>query len=226
MNFLLDIVSDNGTPDYEVTLSDSFQNIMEECGETIIFALFLGIFIGIAISRLCFVIHRYFKRKASSEELIKDEIKSEENKLPIVETNVKNNTEDKFETKFIIGFILVIVLICVIAVGVAISNSNKTDDQNETPVAETRDATNKDIIINVNNMTLSIQASEKIEGLVVKVKYLDKDKNILKTENVNVGNIAPGNTFQHTLTKTGMQVPDLDKLKSVTVDVIDGTIEE
>ena len=142
------------------------------------------------------------------------------------ETDIPKTEDDKFETKFIIGFIVIMVLICAIAVGVAIKSSNEDDKQDETPITETRNATNKDIIINVNNMTLSIQASEKIEGLVVKVNYLDKDKNILKTENVNVGNIAPGNTFQHTLTKNGMQVPDLDKLKSVTVEVIDGTIEE
>ena len=73
---------------------------------------------------------------------------------------------------------------------------------------------------------LYIQASEKINDLVVEVKYLDKNKNILKTETVNVGNIAPGNTFEYRLTKTGMQISDLDKLKSFSIRVVDGKIQK
>lgn len=213
------MVGTNNTPEISVGIGNNIQNIMEEYGDTIWFFFFLGILCGILLSYICYRTYKFIKFRTRKEEINESEISK-------VETDIPKTEEDKFETKFIIGFIVIMVLICVIAVGVAISNQNKADDQNELPVAETRDATNKDIIINVNNMTLSIQASEKIEGLVVKVNYLDKNKNILKTENVNVGNIAPGNTFQYTLTKTGMQVPDLDKLKSVTVDVIDGKIEE
>ena len=214
------MVETDNRPEMSVGLANNIQNIMEEYGDTIYFFFFLGILCGILLSYICYKVYKFIKSRTKEKQEIP------ESEISKTEINIQKAEDDKFETKFIIGFIVIIVLICAIAVGVTIKSSNEDDKQDETPITETRNATNKDIIINVNNMTLSIQASEKIEGLVVKVNYLDKDKNILKTENVNVGNIAPGNTFQHTLTKSGMQVPDLDKLKSVTVEVIDGTIEE
>ena len=216
------MVGTNGTPDFEVTLADNFQNIMEEHGSTIMFMFFFGIFIGIFISYVFYRIYKFIKSYKTDNTA--SEAKPEE---CVIEQKVYTTDNDNKEDMIgIIVFILVIALVAVCAVCVAVGISNKDDKQDETSITETRDANNKDIIINVNNMTLSIQSSEKIVGLVVKVNYLDKDKNILKTEKVNVGNIAPGNTFQHTLTKSGMQVPDIDKFKSVTVDVIDGTIEE
>ena len=155
-----------------------------------------------------------------------EEIELEEHQAPEV-------TKEKKITKYIVYLLIITMLFGTIG-GMLYTDSyfkkdyeiSESENDKQTSTPKYRNAKNKDIITNVNNMTLSIQASEKIEGLVVKVNYLDKDKNILKTENVNVGNIAPGNTFQHTLTKSGIQVPDLDKLKSVTVEVIDGTIEE
>lgn len=139
-------------------------------------------------------------------------------KDPVVE-------DDKKDSIAIVIFIIIALLIGGI---IAIYATIQGIEGNESPIISlgTRDATNDDIIANVENRILSIQASEKISNLVVEVKYLDKDKKILKTENINVGNIAPGNTFEYRLTLTGIQVPDLDKLKTFSIRVIEGTIKK
>ena len=102
--------------------------------------------------------------------------------------------DDKKDSTSLVIFIIIaliigsIVMVCTIA--------GNMDGGNSPSLSLTsRDATNDDIIAKVENRVLYIQASEKINDLVVEVKYLDKNKNILKTETVNVGNIAPGNTF-------------------------------
>ena len=219
------MVGTDNRPEISVGISDNFQNLLEEIPANEAYNMGIGIgiiggiLIGIFLCLLLVMAFYYFRSNIEKTE-------PEEQQTP-------EETKEKRVTKYIV-YLLIIALLFGTIGGMLYADSyfkkdyeiSEYEENKQTSTPEYRSAKNKDIIINVNNMTLSIQASEKIEGLVVKVNYLDKDKKVLKTENVNVGNIAPGNTFQHTLTKNGMQIPDLDKLKSVTVDVIDGTIEE
>ena len=219
------MVGTDNRPEMSVGINDNFQNLLEEMPASEAYNMGIGIgiiggiLIGIFLCLLLVMAFYYFQKNT-------EEIELEEHQAPEV-------TKEKKITKYIVYLLIITMLFGTIG-GMLYTDSyfkkdyeiSESENDKQTSTPKYRNAKNKDIITNVNNMTLSIQASEKIEGLVVKVNYLDKDKNILKTENVNVGNIAPGNTFQHTLTKSGIQVPDLDKLKSVTVEVIDGTIEE
>lgn len=237
MYTLLTTSADN-IPDFyasgmNVTISDNFQNLLEEmpASEAYNMGIGVGIIGGIMIGIfLCLLLVTvvYFLRKENNEDV-------ENNKTESENKPISNKNNDAKIIKYIACFLVVVMLIGTI-VGLQNvdsyfkkdyeSSSNVGNENKDTPTTKTRNATTKDIIANVSNMLLSVQASEKIKGLVIEIDYLDKSKNILKTDTINVGNIAPGNTFQHRLTKTGMQISDLDKLKSFNIRVINGTIEE
>ena len=75
MNFLLDIVSDNGTPDYTVSASNNLQKIIEERGDLLLLTLIIGIVLGILISYTYYHVYSTFK--------------------PDKEKQVENNEENK-----------------------------------------------------------------------------------------------------------------------------------
>lgn len=224
----------NNTPDMNIGIDDNFKNLLEDMpsSEALNMGLGVGIIGGILIGIflcLCLVVIVYF---LSREDNPSTDI-TEESESGNTETTVTKPSNNEKYIKYI-GIFLIIAMVIGTIIGIQNVDgyfkkdyeTSEDSGNNQSSTPEYNNAKNTDIIINVNNMDLSIQASEKIEGLIVKINYLDKDKNILKTETVNVGKIAPGNTFHHTLTKSGMQISDLDKLKSVAVDVIEGKISE
>ena len=52
MNFLLNMVSDDGAPDFEVTIADSIRAIFEEYGPELWFMFVLGIIVGIILTNI------------------------------------------------------------------------------------------------------------------------------------------------------------------------------
>lgn len=226
------MVGTNNRPEISVGIADNFKNLLEEmpASEAYNMGIGVGIIGGILIGIflcLCLVVIVYF---LSREDKSNTDI-TEESESSNTETAVTQPVNNAKYIKYI-GIFLIIAMVIGTIIGIQNVDryfkkdyeTSEDSGNNQSSTPEYKNAQNTDIIINVNNMDLYIQASEKIEGLIVKINYLDKDKNILKTETVNVGKIAPGNTFHHTLTKSGIQISDLDKLESVTVDVIEGKI--
>lgn len=216
------MVGTDNQPEAVVGANSYFRAVMEEHANIVMFIFFLGIIAGIIISVICYYIYKFIKSSKNEENTNAEKTEPEEN------TNIPKTEEDRFESKFIIGFIVIMVLICAIAVGVAVSRSNKDED---TPISESRNATLDDIYTKITtisdeNRTIEVQASEKIKELVIEVRFVDKNGRILKTQEIEVGNISPGNEFTYKLTRDGMQISDLDKINSFKIRVTGGTIEE
>ena len=62
MNFLLDLVSDDGVPDFGVTIIDNIQIIFEEYGAELWTMFALGILVGIGLTNLYRFIKSFFTK--------------------------------------------------------------------------------------------------------------------------------------------------------------------
>ena len=71
-----------------------------------------------------------------------------------------------------------------------------------------------------------LQANEKIDDLVIEIKFLDKDQNVLKTETIKVGKVAPGNEYKFEIDQSGIDINKIGKTKSFKTRVIEGYITE
>ena len=71
-----------------------------------------------------------------------------------------------------------------------------------------------------------LQANEKIENLVIEIDFLDKNKDIVKTERIEIGKVVPGNEYKIELNQNGIAFDRLDKTTQFRTRVIEGTIIE
>lgn len=155
-----------------------------------------------------------------------EKIKSEET----TEVSEKNTNLTQIIVFSILGIIFVFSLIFVIGTLI------KKDDNNAGSFISDLiydKATTKDIVVNFqkntslfssDEYTLTLQGNEKIKGLVIEIDFLDKNKRILKTERIEVGNVTPGNEYKFNLNQNGVSVGDLDKTLSFKTRVIEGYI--
>lgn len=230
------MVGTNGTPEFEVTIGNNIQKIMEEHGDFIWLMFFIGI-----ISIIFYQIYDFIRfRKAQKNFNFENQTPNiqtsttDDSKVYnnyVEETTIKANEEkgNKDMTFFVIIFFLVLFLIVAIVMSCAINNS--TDNNFNEQTSQTRNATLDDIYTKIttisnDNRTITIQASEKIKGLVIEVRFIDKNAVVLKTQRIDVGNISPGNEFTYKLTLDGMKISDIDRVNSFTIRMVKGTIEE
>lgn len=238
---LLDIVSDNGQPEAEIGIDDNFRNLLEDMPSSealkmgldvgIIGGILIGIFICLVLTILVYFLT---KKDAPSADIIEDR---ESCNTETVVTELSN------DTKFIkyIGIFLIFAMVIGTIIGIQNvdsyfkkdyeSSSDVNNENKDIPTQKTRNATLDDIYTKITtisdeNRTITIQASEKIKSLVIEVRFVDKDGRILKTQEIEVGNISPGNEFTYKLTRDGIQISDLDKINSFKIRVTSGTIEE
>ena len=146
-------------------------------------------------------------------------------KIKIEEAKPIEEKEGKDSTFIVIMFLLISFLILAFAFSIAYTG-NKEDDKIFDLITQKRDATTEDIFVKVENKTLYIQASDKIEDLVLKVRYLDKSGKTLKTEDIKVGNITPGNEFSYKLTESGIAFADIGKVHSYKIAVEEGKVKK
>ena len=73
MNFLLDIVSDDGKPDYTVSVGSNLSKILEEHGDLLLLTLIIGIVFGIMLSYACYHIYKLFAKSKSEKESTHEE---------------------------------------------------------------------------------------------------------------------------------------------------------
>ena len=229
-----------------VSAADNIKNIMEECGDFVWLMFFLGIIVGIIVSCIFYCINKFIKNgntnnvKTKENVIVHKEETTEEDdeKTIMKEDEVKEKKEKEVEDnnefylgKFFLYFGIFFAIMLVIVTIIISTSDVNNNGENNSPTSSIGNSTNNDIYTKITTITedyrtISIQASEKIEGLVIEVRFLDKDGNILKTQRIDVGNIAPGNEFTYKLTRDGMQIKDLDRINSFTIRVTDGTIKE
>ena len=98
-----------------------------------------------------------------------------------------------------------------------------------------RKATNNDILITFvvdkrifenDRYYIKVQAQEEIEDLVVRIYFYNKDGKQLKTQDVSMGKVVPGNHYEFELTQSGMNPNDLDTTAKSSHSVLSGTVKE
>lgn len=138
-------------------------------------------------------------------------------------------------------WIAIIILLAIIALFVsgaiayqAINGGNDIDNI-KNAITSDRDAKNNDIDIDfvqipyyskADEYIVKIQANEKIKSLTIEIDFLDKAGNILKTEELNIGDITPGNVYTFTINQNGMHPDKIDKTKSFKYRVTKGYVIE
>ena len=229
INWLL-LVSDDGKPDVTIGYDDNFQNLLEKMPtkEILNMGIIIGIIIGVLIGIfLCLILATvvYFLQKENNEN---DESNTENKAIP------DQNTDSKI-IKYISYLLVVAMVIGTIAAITNVDsylNSDYSEENNEnTSGSKTRYATLDDIYTKITtvsnkNRTISIQASEKIKGLIIEVRFIDKDGGILETQEIDIGNISPGNEFTYKLNVDELETSKINKIDSFRIRVTGGTIEE
>lgn len=137
-----------------------------------------------------------------------------------------------------IAIILLLAIIALFITGIiayqTINEGNDIDDI-KNAITSDRNAKNNDIDIDFVQVTyytkadeyiVKIQANEKIKSLIIEIDYLDKNRNILKTEELDIGNITPGNIYTFTINQNGMHPDKIDKTKSFKYRVTKGYVIE
>ena len=101
-------------------------------------------------------------------------------------------------------------------------------------IDRSRNATRSDIIVKFtlipsifghDTYYMSLQAQEEIENLSLEIDFCGSSGSILKTDDLYVGKVVPGNKYEFTLNQSGMQLGDLDTVKHFIVRVVGGTIK-
>jgi len=156
------------------------------------------------------------------------------------------STEDNEDEKskvgcLIIAFVAVFVVAVLIACVVVLfgevdnGNSNASDYGSTSQKDYVRDARSSDLIANYTKIDnwfeaddyyLKLQSQEKITGLKIKVTYMTSGGKTLKTEEIYVGTVVPGNEYKFELTQSGMDPDDLDKTSKFSLRVISGKVVE
>lgn len=151
----------------------------------------------------------------------------------------KPEKEESFWKPIILSILLLIVGVSAIAVsGIiayqAINGGNDIDDI-KNAITSDRNAKNSDIDIDfvqvphyskADEYIVKIQANEKIKSLIIEIDYLDKNRNILKTEIIEIGDVTPGNVYTYTINQNGMNPDNIDKTKSFKYRVTKGYVIE
>ena len=218
-------------PELSVGIDDNFQNLLEEMPVKEIYnmgigiGIIIGIIVGIIFSLILVMVVYYFQEESKEKATMENPKKSDDEK-------------EKRVTKYI-AYLLILAIIFGSIFGLAFTNgyfnkdyeSSERTENNQISTPEERDATSNDIYckttkISNDNRTITIQASEKIKGLVIEVKFVDKNGKILKIQEINVGNISPGNEFTYKLDFEDMKASDINKVNSFKIKVTNGTIKE
>ena len=101
-------------------------------------------------------------------------------------------------------------------------------------IDRSRKATSSDIIVKFtlipsifshDTYHMSLQAQEEIENLSLEIDFCNSSGRILKTDDLYVGKVVPGNKYEFTLDPSGMRPEDLDTVKSFSVRVVGGTVK-
>lgn len=149
----------------------------------------------------------------------------------------KQEKEESFWKPIILSILFLFIGISAIAVsGIiayqAINEGNDIDDI-KNAITSDRDAKNNDIDIDfvqvpcytkADEYIVKIQANEKIKSLIIEIDYLDKNRNILKTEIIEIGDVTPGNVYTYTINQNGMNPDNIDKTKSFKYRVTKGYV--
>lgn len=232
-------------PELTVGIDDNFQNLMEEYGDFVWLIFILGIILGIIISLIFYQIYDFLRDKKPEEEFtmkVKETQNSNIQRNGMENSNFSNNCEEatvkkdntkkeeKDMTFFVIIFLLVSFLIVAIVISCATMNDNSGGIIKD---VFSKKATTDDITLDyyeIPSITGSdkyyviLQANEKIEDLVIEIDFLDKDKKILKTEEIEIGKVTPGNEYKFELNQSGMNFNQLDKTQSFRTRVTEGYI--
>lgn len=151
----------------------------------------------------------------------------------------KPEKEESFWKPIILSILFLFIGISAIAVSGIIAyqaiNEGHDIDDIKNAITSDRDAKNNDIDIDfvqvpyyskADEYIVKIQANEKIKSLTIEIDFIDKDGKILKTEELDIGNITPGNIYTFTINQNGMHPDKIDKTKSFKYRVTKGYVIE
>lgn len=152
----------------------------------------------------------------------------------------QNNDNSKNESNGCLWIAIIILLAIITLFGAGIIayhtiNENNDIDDIKNAINSDRDAKNNDIDIDfvqvpcytkADEYIVKIQANEKIKSLIIEIDYLDKNRNILKTEIIEIGDVTPGNVYTYTINQNGMNPDNIDKTKSFKYRVTKGYVIE
>jgi hypothetical protein len=71
-----------------------------------------------------------------------------------------------------------------------------------------------------------IQAQETIENLVLKIDYKASNGTTVKTKNIIIGKVVPGNEYRYELDQSGIDWDYLDKVSKFSYSIVRGTVKE
>ena len=145
--------------------------------------------------------------------------------------------------KFLIFFLLTIVISIILFVLFSSEMDNHSSSggsSNNSSIGsilgtKKRKATNNDILITFivdkrifenDRYYIKVQAQEEIEDLVVRIAFYNSDGKQLKTQDVSMGKVVPGNHYEFELTQSGMNPNDLDTTTKSSHSVLSGTVIE
>lgn len=151
----------------------------------------------------------------------------------------KPEKEESFWKPIILSILFLFIGISAIAVSGIIAyqaiNEGNDIDGIKNVITSDRDAKNNDIDINfiqipyyskADEYKVKIQANEKIKSLTIEIDFIDKDGKVLKTEELNIGDITPGNVYTFTINQNGINPDNVDKTKSFKYRVTKGYVIE
>ena len=81
------------------------------------------------------------------------------------------------------------------------------------------------MIFNYDTYHMTLQAQEEITNLSLEIDFRNSSGRVLKTDELYVGKVVPGNKYEYTLDQSGMRPEDLDTVSSFIVRVDSGTVK-
>lgn len=151
----------------------------------------------------------------------------------------KPEKEESFWKPIIVSTVVLFIVIAAIAVSGIIAYQAINDDKDindiNNAIISDRNANSNDIYIDfikipylskADEYTIKIQANEKIKSLTIEIDFLDKDGIVLKTEEMDIGDITPGNVYTFTITQGGMNPGNIDKTEKFKYRVTNGYVIE
>ena len=166
-----------------------------------------------------------------------DNISEEQPKNNKPENNLHHNIDnyDKEESSGCGCFIafVVIVLIVIAVILVAVVGEGMSDGKSPAEAVNqvtSRDATNGDINIDDKldigslSLELIILPNSNIDDLEITIKYLDKNRNVLKTDVKSVGNVKAGVQVTKNISLTEFSFNEILKLTYYEIRVSGGTV--
>ena len=153
----------------------------------------------------------------------------------IVSESSKNENESEIQDKKAIrGFIIAAIVVSFIVLSIkAFDVATGMEISDAFQLVFSNKATPSDINVEYTiipsgltdaSVMAVFQANEKIRNLEVRVYLLDSNRETIKTEDIHLGNLTPGNEYKEYISLSEFGLSDIERIKYFRLEIIDGKI--